>query len=66
MSFMTDKDIEAIRYVESIGVKGNRCCDEVKRHFNAGFERGYSNAEFEFRYKIENLEKELMELKASI
>ncbi len=61
-----NKDIEAIRYVEAIGEKGSRNCDDIKRHFVAGFERGYKSAEFDFRCKIENLEKELMELKASI
>lgn len=61
-----NKDIEAIRYVEAIGEKGSCHCDDIKRHFVAGFERGYKSAEFDFRCKIENLEKELMELKASI
>lgn len=63
---ITDKNIEAINYVERIGEKGSCHCDDIKRHFKAGFERGYKVAEFDFRCKVENLEKELMELKASI
>jgi hypothetical protein len=61
-----NKDIEAIRYVEVIGEKGSCHCDDIKRHFVAGYECGYKSAEYDFRCKIENLEKELMELKASI